>query len=112
MPNVRTLGEHKIKMADQFVFQHDSLAEFCNFVFPDLPAHSDDAEWLTSRARQNNGDTFTIPLPGGISQYPLPVRHAATQVGPGGEGADHAAAEYGPVQWALQCNQICHPSPQ
>ena len=50
VPIVQALGEHKIKLADQFVYTSDNLKDFCNFVFPDLGTHSDDAEWLTSRA--------------------------------------------------------------
>ena len=53
LPIVQALGEHKIKLADQFVYRSDNLKDFNNFVFPDLATHSDDAEWLTSRAIGN-----------------------------------------------------------
>ena len=45
-----TLGKHKIRIRDEFVYDSDSFERFADFVFDDLEHNYKNSEWLTSRA--------------------------------------------------------------
>ena len=46
-----SLGEHKIKIEDQFVLRNSTdLDDLCDFVFPNIVDNVSDASWVSSRA--------------------------------------------------------------
>ncbi|XP_072013683.1 uncharacterized protein [Amphiura filiformis] len=50
IPVDSTLGQHKIKIKDEFVHTSDDIRDFSDFVFPELERNYQNPEWLTSRA--------------------------------------------------------------